>query len=87
MADEVRERLFGLDFDAGHFGPQVGQNGFQKLVAADAGMRVHRQNVFADVDRLGMFVQLGPAGAAGKVEDGPVGIRGRSSASLRACGR
>ena len=58
----------------GHFGAQVGQNGFQELVAADAGVWVHGENVFADVHGLGMFVQLGTTGAAGEMQDGPVGI-------------
>ena len=74
VADQVRERLLGLDLDARHFGPQVGQHRFQELVAASAGVWVHRQNVFADVDRLGVFVQFGPARAAGKVQNRAVRV-------------
>ena len=87
VADQVRERLLGLDLDARHFGPQVGQHRFQELVAARADVRVHGQDVFADVDRLGVFVQFGPAGAAGEVQDGPVGILRRLLHRLRACDR
>ena len=87
VADQVRERLLDLDLDARHFGPQVGQHRFQELVAARAAVRVHGQDVLADVDRLGVFVQFGPARAAGEVQDRAVGVLRRLLHRLRACDR
>jgi hypothetical protein len=76
-ADQVRQRLLGVDIDSWDFRVQIGQQRLEEFVALHARIRIHAQDVLAAAHRFGMLVALSPPSAPSKLQNRRGGLIGR----------
>ena len=73
VADQVGKRLFDFDVHARRFIAELLQQLGQDFLAIGLGIRVHAEDVFAEIHWRRMFVHLGPAGSTNERQNLSVG--------------